>query len=223
MFYVVAGDTIATHAGRRAMPSDDLFRINSEFNVRAVGAFSYGVSAEFQTHFFNNPAGVNSLEMRARFLTPIIINVGPSLTYQRNNIWNNRITSLSVVVSPLSYRFIHLTDTARTADGFWINPARFGVKAGENQLQTFGSRVIVRTDVRPVQQLRINSYFNFFTNYEGVLINWEIISELSFSRFFSARLMLNPRFDTIAILPDDERARVQMRQVLTVGFSYRFL
>ena len=161
--------------------------------------------------------------MRTRFLTPIEINAGIGMTYQQNNIWDNRIRSLSVEVSPLSYRFIHLTDTARTSDGFWINPGRFGVKPGENQLQEFGSRVIVRTDFRPIQQLRINSLFNLFTNYEGVLINWEITSELSFSRFFSARLMLNPRFDTIAILPEGERARIQYRQVLTVGFSYRFL
>jgi hypothetical protein len=213
------GDTIR----RRAMPSDDMLRINSEFNVRAVGAFAYSASAEFQTHFFNRPANPNSLEMRTRFLTPVEINAGIGMTYQVNNLWDNRVRSLSVEFSPLSFRYVYLHRTDTTDTGFFINPGRFGINPGENQLQEFGSRVIVRTDFRPIQQLRINSLFNFFTNYEGVLINWEITSELTFSRFFSARLMLNPRFDTIAILPEGERARIQNRQILTVGFSYRFL
>jgi hypothetical protein len=222
MLYITNGDTIR-NPGRRAMPSDDILRINSTFSVRATGAFYYNASMKFETHFFDNPRALNSLEMRARFLTPIRFNAGIGMEYRVSNIRDNRINNVSVTLSPLSFRLIHLTDTARTANGFWINTKAFGIEEG-NQLQEFGSELAIRlTDYRPIPQLRITSRFSFFTNYEKVVIDWDTTAELSFSRFFSARLMVNPRFDNTAILDKDDKAKIQMRQMLTVGFSYRFL
>jgi len=217
-FNTIDGDSL-----RRAVPNDDLLRAISNFNVKATGDFFYNASMEFQTHFFNNPRAINSREMRVRFLTPIRFNAGIGMDYRRKN--------LSVAFSPVSFRYIYLTVTEPTADGFFINPKTFGIPEGENELREFGSRLVVGLrDYRPVRneksifhQLTINSRFNFFTNYERVEIDWEIIAELAINRFFSTRLMLNPRFDNTAILAEDERARIQMRQMLTVGFSYRFL
>ena len=78
-------------------------------------------------------------------------------------------------------------------------------------------------EFRPVPELKINSKFNFYTNYKKVEIDWEIVAELAINRFLSTRLMLNPRFDNTVILPDDEKAKLQMKQMLTVGISYRIL
>ena len=218
-FNTVTNDTI-----RRAMPSDDMMRIISKFGVRATGNFYYSTSAEFQTQFFNNPRGINSKEMRARFLTPIRFNAGIGMDYRVSNVLDKRISNISIALSPLSFRLIYLTDTTTTVNGFWINPKTFGIEPGENQLQEFGSRLVVTlTDYHPIPQLRVNSRFNFFTNYEKVEIDWEIIAELTISRFFSTRLIFNPRFDNTAILPEEDKAKIQMRQMLTVGFSYRFL
>lgn len=225
-FVKAPGDTIIT-PGRRAMPNADIIRVQSRLGIRATGDFYYSTSVDASTHLFNNPQNVNSREMRARFLTPIRFNANIGMTYQVNR-------QVSVELSPLSYRFIHLTDTAMTANGMFINPRFFGIDPGENQLQEFGSRLTVRLrDYRPVEQLRINSVFDFFTNYERIVIDWEIVGELTINRFFSTRLMVNPRLDnTMRInqrnnpnLPADEpRARLlQYRQMLTIGFSYRFL
>jgi hypothetical protein len=210
-FNTVEGDSL-----RRATPNDDLMRIISNFNVRATGNFSYNASMQFQTHFFNNPRAINSYEMRARFLTPIRFDVGLGMSYRRNN--------LEVTFSPISFRYVYLTLADTTANGFFINPNTFGVPTGENELKEFGSRLVVRLlDYRPIRELTLRSTFNFFTNYEQVEIDWEIIAELTINRFFSTRLMLNPRFDNTVIFEGDERARIQWRQMLTVGFSYRFL
>jgi len=210
-FNTVDGDSL-----RRATPNDDLLRVISNFNVRATGDFSYNASMEFRTHFFNNPKAINGQEMRVRFLTPIRFDAGLGMNYRRNN--------LAVTFSPVSFRYIYLTLGEPTSDGFFINPNDFGIPAGENQLSEFGSRLIVDlTDYRPIRELTIRSRFNFFTNYERVEIDWEITAELAINRFFSTRLMLNPRFDNTVILAEDETARIQMRQMLTVGFSYRFL
>jgi len=209
-FNTIMGDTL----GRKAMPSDDLLRINSKYGLKATGNFYYSTSTEFQTQLFKNPRGVNQHEMKARFLTPIRLNVNIGMDY--------KYKKMSVVVSPLSFKFIYLTDTTTTSDGFYLNPNAFGIETGKNQLQEFGSKMVVELkDYRPIPELKINSKFNFYTNYEKVEIDWEIVAELTFNRFFSTRLMLNPRFDNTVILPDDKDAKIQMKEMLTVGFSYR--
>ena len=210
-FNTVTNDTL-----RKAMTNDDIIRAISKFNVKATGNFFYSTSMDFQTHLFNNPRGINSLEMRARFLTPIRFNANIGVDYRRKN--------LSVAFSPLSFRFIYLTDTTTTSKGFFLNPNMFSIPTGENKLEEFGSRLVVGlTNYRPIRELTIRSTFNFYTNYEKVEIDWETVAELAINRFFSTRLMLNPRFDNTVILEKDDKAKVQMRQMLTVGFSYRFL
>lgn len=209
-FNTVEGDTL----GRKAMPSDDVLKINSKYGLKATGNFYYSTSMEFQTQLFKNPKGVNDKEMKARFLTPIRLNIGIGMDY--------KYKKLSVALSPLSFKYIYLTDTTTTTDGFYLNPKTFGIEAGENHMKEFGSKLIVQlADYRPIPDLKINSKFNFYTNYEKFEIDWEIVAELSFNRFFSTRLMLNPRFDNTVILENDEKAKIQMKEMLTVGFSYR--
>ena len=214
-FNTIEGDTIGHKGGRKAMPSDDSFKLNSKFGLKATGNFYYSTSMEFQTQLFDNPRGINNYEMKARLLTPIRLNIGIGMDY--------KYKKLSVALSPLSLKYIYLADTIKTADGFFINPKTFGIEEGENHLKEFGSKLIVQlADYKPIPELKINSKFNFYTNYEKVEIDWEIVAELAFNRFFSTRLMLNPRFDNTAILDKkEEKVRIQMKEMLTVGFSYR--
>lgn len=208
-FNTVTGDTL-----RKSMPSDDIFKLNSKYGIKATGGFYYSSSFEFQTQFYDNPKGVNQYELKARFLTPIRLNVGLGMDYKYKN--------LSVALSPLSFKYIYLAKTDLTEDGFYINPNTFGIEEGENQLKEFGSKLIVELkDYRPISELKLNSKFYFYTNYEKVEIDWEIVAELTINRFFSTRLMLNPRFDNTVILPDHQKAKIQMKEMLTVGFSYR--
>ena len=214
-FNTVTGDTIGPKGGRKAMPSDDVFKINSKFGLKATGDFYYSMNADFQTNFFDNPKGINNYEMKARFLTPIRFNVGVGMEYKYK--W------LSVNLSPVSFKYIYLTDTTTTY-GFFIKPTEFGIPEGENRLAEIGSKLVVEMkDYSPIPELKLNSKLNFYTNYTKVEIDWEIVAEFAINRFLSTRLMLNPRFDNTVILPEQEKAKLQMKQMLTVGISYRIL
>ncbi len=217
-FNTVTGDTIGSKGGRKAMPNEDFIKINSKYGVKATGDFYYSSSLEFETQFFKNPKGINDYEMKARLFTPVRVNIGVGMDYQYKKL-------LSVALSPLSFKYIYLADTITTKDGFFINPPNtFGIEEGENSLREIGSKLIVELkEYKPFPELKINSKFNFYTNYKKVEIDWEIIAELSFNRFFSTRLMLNPRFDNTVIMPEHEKAKIQMKEMITVGFSYRII
>ncbi len=77
-------------------PNEDLFRIISNFGLKATGNFYYSSKADFQTQFFNSPKALNSTELKARFLTPIKFTLGVGMKYQRK--------ALTIELSPVTFR-----------------------------------------------------------------------------------------------------------------------
>ena len=200
---------------RNIVPNDDLFRVTSKFGLKATGNFYYSTKAELQTQFFNTPKAINSYELKARFLTPVIFNMGIGMDF--------KYKELSVALSPLSYQYIYLSDTTATSIGEYIDPNTFGIEHGQNKSEKWGSELtVILKNYSPVTGLILNSNFKFFTNYKSVIIDWEIVAEFRINRFLSTRLLLNPRYDDSVILPEGEKHRIQFKQMLTIGLSFRF-
>lgn len=197
------------------VPNEDMLRAISNFGVKATGNFYYSSRAEFQTQFFNSPKSLNSTELKARFLTPIRLTLGVGMKYQYK--------VLSVELSPLTYEYIYLHDTIPTPNGENIDFNAFGIEKGKNKSKKWGSELnVVLKDYFPVDELRLNSNFRFFTNYQSVVIDWEIIAEFRVNRFLSTRLLINPRYDNSVILEGKEKNKIQMKQMLSFGLSFRF-
>jgi hypothetical protein len=55
-----------------------------------------------------------------------------------------------------------------------------------------------------------------------VEIDLEANCDFIINRFLSARLMLHPRFDSSVIMEGDTRARIQFRELLSIGFAHKF-
>lgn len=196
---------------RNFMINDDVIKITSKYGVKATGNFYYSTSVEAETQLFTNYKDPKSDVIKAKFLTPFRFNIGVGMDYKYKEL-------LSVALSPISFNYIYVNDSVN------VDPNQFGIEKGENELKQVGSKLIVQLkSYKPISNLKIDSKFNFFTNYESVQIDWEIVAELTFNRFFSTRLMLNPRYDTSVILENNEKAKIQMKEMLTLGFSYRFL
>jgi hypothetical protein len=56
-----------------------------------------------------------------------------------------------------------------------------------------------------------------------VEIDWEIVTNFTVNRYLSTRLAINPRYDNTVILPNNEKAKIQFKELLSFGFSYRLL
>jgi len=84
-----------------------------------------------------------------------------------------------------------------------------------------GSSFRAQISYSPVRELQIDSKLSFYTNYEKIEVDWEIIGNFKFNRFLSTRLSLNPRYDNTVLT--DEKAMIQFKQLLTFGLSYKLL
>lgn len=204
-FNTVDGDTL-----RLFNTNDDILKVYSKLGIKAGGNWFYTGSFDFSTHFFNSYKAINSMDMRATLLTPVRLNIGVGLDYKYKKMF-------SIMLSPLTYKYIYANDTTR------INPGSFGIKKGENQLKQFGSSFKAQTSFSPLTNVNVDSRLNFYTNYEKVEIDWEIVGTFVVNRFLSTRLSLNPRYDNTVFQSAGERAQVQFKELLTFGLSYKII
>jgi hypothetical protein len=203
-FNSVAGDTI-----RRFSTNDDVLKINSKLGVKAGGNFFYSGSVDFSTQFFNSYGGINSTVMKTSFLTPVRLNFGIGLDYKYKKIF-------SLMLSPISYKYIYVNDCSK------IDPNLFGINKGEDVLSEIGSSFKSVFSYAPTREIQLDSNLSFYTNYHKVEIDWEMVGNFTINRFMSTRISFNPRYDNTVIEKAGEHAKLEFKQLLSVGFSHRF-
>lgn len=204
-FNSIEGDTI-----RKLSTNDDVFRLSSKLGIKASGSFFYSASFDFNTNFFPNYSGVNSMKMKANFLTPVRMNIGLGMDYKYKKMF-------SVMVSPLSYRFVYANDTAN------IPIKSFGILPGENTLHDLGSSLRVQFSHQFSPEIQVESKMFFYTNYTKVEFDWEIVGNFRVNRFLTTKVLINPRYDNTVILPNSDKAKWQFKEMITFGLSYRLI
>ncbi len=202
-FNTVEGDSL-----RKVNTNEDIFKIYSKLGIKAFGKFSYSASADFQTHFFNTWKE-NTEEIKTGPITPIRLNIALGLDYKP-------IDGLSIVLSPVNYKMVYANDTIR------VPKSSFGIEEGKTTLNEIGSSFRVDWKWRPVREISLDTKFYCYTNYKRVELDLEIACDFIINRYFSARLMLHPRYDNTVILPDDEKAKIQFKELLSIGFAHKF-
>jgi hypothetical protein len=210
-FNSVAGDTI-----HWLSTNDDILKINSKLGVKAAGNFFYSGSVDFSTQFFNSYKGINSYELKAAFLAPVRLNIGIGMDYKFEKIF-------SLMVSPFSYKYIYVNPVVESASGKQINPNLFGIKTGQNVLSEVGSSIKATYSAPITNEIQLDSKFSFYTNYQKVEIDWEIVANMTINRYLSTRISLNPRYDNTVIEKNGSVARMQFKQFLSVGFSHKLM
>ena len=211
-------NTLEWREGATMTPSDTLRKINmtedmlklySKFNYKAYSKIYYSVSGEFITQFFDTYKEAKSTTLVTTTFSPIRINLNAGMDFKP-------VKGLSIAVSPLSFKYVYVSDTTR------IKQTDFSVPVGKKSLKEFGSSLRVEYSYKPVREFSLDSKLYFYTNYKKVEFDLEIIANLIFSQYFSARVSLHPRYDNTVILSGDERAKMQFKEFLSVGFSHRF-
>lgn len=204
-FNTVEGDTV-----RLLNTNDDIFKVYSKLGIKAGGNWFYSGSVDFSTQFFNNYKAVNSTVMKASFMTPVRLNVSVGLDYKYKKLF-------SLMLSPVSFKYIYARDIEN------VSPKLFGIPEGEQVLSQIGSSFKAQFSYAPVREIQLDSKLSFYTNYEKVEIDWEIVGNFTINRYLSTRLSLNPRYDNTVILAAGEKAKLQFKELLSFGFSYKLL
>ncbi len=204
----IGGSTVSADSLHKVNTTDDLFRVYSKANLRIVPKVFTSVSVEIETRLLPTYKS-NSNELKSAPFSPFRFNAAFGIDYKP-------VKNLSISFSPISYKVIHIMDTAR------VKVTDYGLEAGQRTQHNIGSSVRVEYTWKPVREVALESKFYFYTNYKHVEIDLEVNCDFIINRFLSARLMLHPRYDTSVIMEGDSHAKIQFRELLSVGFAHKF-
>ena len=204
----IGGSTVSADSLHKVNTTDDLFRIYSKANLRIVPKLFTSLSAEIETRLLPTYKS-NSMDLKSAPFSPFRFNAAFGIDYKP-------VKGLSISVSPVSYKVIHIMDTVR------VNPQDFGLDEHQRTQHNIGSSVRVEYLWKPVREVAIESKFYLYTNYQNVEVDLEVNCDFIINRFLSARLMLHPRYDSTVIKEGDTKAKMQFRELLSIGFSHRF-
>jgi hypothetical protein len=211
-FYTAPKDTL--HEYRIG---DDVVRLHTNVGYKAFDRWFYTFDGEFRTQMFSNYA-TNSDNILAGFLAPFNINIGLGMKYElardsKTDKYNK--LRLSVNLAPLSLNYMY----TRKDD---IDLPRHGFKDGKHYLTKLGSTVKANLVYNINRNLSWQSNFNYFTSYDRITAEFENTFNIAISRFFSTRFYLNLRFDDGIALKDDFKSHIQVSEILSFGFNYKW-
>ena len=129
---------------------------------------------------------------------------------------------LSVLIAPFSYKLTAVADTSK-ADGVRRSIAdKLGIEKGKKASNEFGSLVKVEFNYAFTREIELESTLSLYTNYKGIEFDWEVIGNFMINRFLSARVSLRPRYDSTIKLPNNEKPKLQFKELISLGFHYNF-
>ncbi len=101
-----------------------------------------------------------------------------------------------------------------------------------NKMKSFnlGSSFDVRYRQKFNDNIALSSRLQFYTNYIGIEVDWEIAAEFTLYKLLTAKISVNPRYDsTVAekvengkTLTGWDQAKLQLHELVSIGLAYRF-
>ena len=204
----MGGSTISADSLHKVNTTDDMLRLYTKANFRIIPKVFTSISAELETRLLPTYKS-NSKELKSGPFSPFRFTAAFGIDYKP-------VAGLSISVSPVSYKVIHIMDTVR------VTVTDYGLKKGERTQHNIGSSLRIEYLWKPVREVSLETRFYMYTNYKDVEIDLEVNCDFIINRYLSARLMLHPRYDSSVIMEGDQHAKIQFRELLSIGFAHKF-
>lgn len=193
--------------------SEDLLQVNSKIGLKAAKRWYYSMNLQFKTQLLNNYR-TNSNDLAAAFLSPGELNLGLGMTYNYEN--PKKTCVFTAALSPLSYNLKMCTNSR-------LDPVAFGMEEGKRSLSQYGSSAELTFRWKLAFNIEYFSRMFIFTNYEYVQSDWENTINFNINRFLTTRIFAHLRYQSDAErMPDTNWYKWQFKEILSIGFSYRF-
>jgi hypothetical protein len=170
-----------------------LFNFRSQF----ASGYSYGTDAN----------GVQTKTLVSDFMAPGYMLFSLGLDYKPKPY-------LSLFISPFTERWVFV------ANDFLSSQAAYGVDTGRTSRNEFGAFLSAEFNKDVMTNVTLKSRLDLFSNYKSKAGNvdlfWTNVLAMKVNKFLTANIAIDLLYDDNAI------ARLQLRQLLGIGFSAKF-
>ena len=214
--------------------TDDKIDITSKYGKRAFKNFYYSALLNFKTQFTKGYNYPNDSIRISNFMAPGYLYGAIGMDFKPSD-------ELTVFLAPFTAKFTFVQDQLLADSGaFGVDPAGFDtqgnkIKNGKKSRSEFGGyiRLLYKKDLMKnvAFQTKLDLFSNYLENPQNIDVNWETLISMKVNKFISATLSTHLIYDDdteIAIdnnndgIIDEAGPRTQFKEVLAVGFSYKF-
>ncbi len=207
--------------------TDDKFEIESKIGYNAFADVFYTVDMSFNTQFANGYKYPDDTTLVSTFLSPAYLTMSTGLDYKINS-------AFSFFLSPFAGRFIWVANDSLSAKGM------YSLDPGETFRADFGAKFTAKAEKPLMENVIIKSKLELFNNYtdkdENNRTNIDVNSEstliMKVNDYIAANIFLHLVYDHNINVPLFEQVdgiktkigegkRLQVKEVLGVGFSYK--
>jgi len=220
------------------MKTDDKIDFLTKYGRRAYGNFYYAALLNFKTQMaagYNYP---NDSVKISNFLAPAYLLVAIGMDYRPNGY-------LSIFLAPVAGKITIVNDQTLADEGaFGVEAATLDDagnvlhhgKKSKDELGSYLRIIYSRNDFKNelLKNVSFTTKMDFFSNYlknpQNIDVGWETLIVFKVNKYISAN------FNTLLLYDDDTKIidkksdgsivktgpRIQLKEILGVGFSYKF-
>ena len=218
--------------------NDDRIQLTSKLGKPAFNNWHYSCLIDFKTQFaagFNYP---NDSVLISNFLAPGFGLVSLGMDYKPSD-------DFSLYLAPASLRFTIVNDQKLADEG------AFGVTRAIKQLDTLQNLIVIQKGKKSreeiggylkftyrrvvMENVDFSTTLELFSNYlvtpQNIDVNWTTLTTMKVNKHISANFSTHLIYDDDIDISEDKNQdgitdfkgpRIQFKQVLAVGFNYRF-
>ena len=196
--------------------SDDLLRLRSNLGIKAFKGWYYSLDVEARTQAFEQRSEDKTVVYSA-FASPLTLTAGLGMKWvvdNKSKTHYGRRFRLDLNIAPLAYDFKW---SARKD----IDMTRHGFEEGKNIYSAIGSmlRANMIWDFTDTFAWESRLYYN--TSYKRVETEFENSLVFAFSRYISTRINVLLRYDDAVPITPENKSRLQIYEMLTIGFDLK--
>ncbi len=193
----------------------DKLRIESTFGYKIVKSLDLAAKLKVESQMLPNYP-VNTHDFISNCLAPLDANASIGFNF-KPNLGNFKLEVFLAPLSAYNFRYVHYN---RLAGSLGINDNN-GFDLGRGRArQDFGTQLVVTVPTYQLTSfLDVYSRLEYYTNYHRAFFQWETKFNVALSKYFTASLMLNARFDD-SVNMHDEWKFWQLKELFTLGVAY---
>ena len=186
----------------------DKLRFESTFGYKLVKSLDVAAKVKAETQslpYYNGDA------LQSAFASPLEANASLGFNY-KPNLGKFKIEIYLAPFSGYNFRYVHRDELV---DSYL--PA---VREGDHFNYDFGTQLVVTIPTYQLTSfLDVYSRLEYYTDYHRAFFDWETKFNVAISKYFTASLMLNARFDDSAPVHENWKFW-QLKELFTLGVAY---
>lgn len=192
--------------------SEDLLQVNSTFGLKAVEKWYYTVNAQFKTQLLNSYKK-NSNNLKSAFMSPGELNFGIGMTFNTAN--KNKTFTLDASISPLSYNLMICTSDR-------IDHSSFNIDNGKTTSSKYGSSAEFKVAWKICSNVKLSSRLFAFSDYDRFYADFENTLVFEINKYLTSQVFAHLRYDSLTPYTDPSWHKLQIKEILSLGFAYKF-